>query len=63
MQVLHQTQCNLNNLSIKRNTYLHFRQFENKIFKITYSTFLKNKGSINTRHKNKINKIQGLKYS
>ena len=43
---------------LKRNTWLHFWQFENKFFKITYSTILKKKGIINTRYKNKINKIQ-----
>ena len=57
-QALHQMQCNSNNWPTKRNTWLHFWQFENKFFEITYSMILNNKESINTRYKNKINKIQ-----
>ena len=55
MQMLHQTQLNLNNKSIKANTFLHFRQLGNKIFKITYSAILNNKKrSIqDNRNKNK----------
>ena len=63
VQALHQMQWNSNNWSIKRNTWLHFWQFENKIFEITYNTILKNKKCINTKYKNKINKIQWWKYS
>ena len=63
VQALHQMQWNSNNWSIKRNTWLHFWQFENKIFEITYNTILKNKKCINTKYKNKINKIQCWKYS
>ena len=48
---------------MKRNTWLDFWQFKNKIFEITYNTILKNKKCINTKYKNKINKIQCGKYS
>ena len=58
MQVVHHTQCSSNNWSIKRNTCLHFWQFENKIFEITYSTILNNQESIITRYQNEIYKIQ-----
>ena len=63
VQVLHQMQWNSNNWSIKRNTWLHLWQFKYKIFEITYNTILKNKKCINTKYKNKINKIQCWKYS
>ena len=59
MQMLHQTQLNLNNKSIKTNTFLHFRQLGNKIFEITYSAILNNKKrsiqDIETKTKNSHN--------
>ena len=63
MQVLHQTQHNLNNKSTKINTWLHFWQFENNFFENTYSPILNNKESIDARYKNDNNKIECPQYS